>query len=87
MDLPKIYNYKYRLLKETDISAEFARNHKEFFDEYNIPFEIHADYNSMENHKSNVVITEASNYMKHLSLNIILKPIAYGASYAAVDFG
>jgi len=59
MDIPKIYDYRYRLLKETDISAEFARNNKEFFRENGIPLTIHADYNSMTNHKSNGVVTEA----------------------------
>lgn len=86
MDLPKIYDYKYRLLKEADISAEFARNNKYFFKKNNIPFEIHCDYNSKSYHKSNLVVTEAMNYFNTMGLVAKIKSEAFGASYAADHF-
>lgn len=86
MDLPKIYDYKYRLLKEADISAEFARNNKYFFKKNNISFEIHCDYNSKSYHKSNLVVTEAMNYFNTMGLVAKIKSEAFGASYAADHF-
>lgn len=90
MDIPKIYDYRYRLLKETDISAEFARNYKEFFKSIGMPLEIHGDYNSMTNHKSNGVVTEASNYLKTHGFNLVIKNQgingSFAASYAADHF-
>jgi len=86
MDLPKIYDYKYRLLKEADISAEFARNNKFFFKNNNIPFEIHCDYNSKSYHKSNLVVTEAMNYFNTMGFTAKIKSEAFGASYAADHF-
>lgn len=83
MDVPKIYDYHYRLLKETDISAEFARKNKDFFKEINMKVEVHGDYNAMTNHKSNGVVTEATNYLKAHGFNLVIKAQAYGASYAA----
>lgn len=83
MDLPKIYDYKYRLLKESDISAEFARNHKDFFKNNGMPLTIHADYNAVPNHKSNSVVTEATNYMKTHGFDLHIKPVSFSASYAA----
>lgn len=86
MDLPKIYDYKYRLLKEADISAEFVRNNKNFFKSNNIPLEIHCDYNSKSYFKSNLVVTEAMNYFNTLGLTAKIKSEAFGASYAADHF-
>lgn len=86
MDLPKIYDYKYRLLKEADVSAEFARNNKDFFLENEIPFEIHCDYNSTSKHKSNLVVPEALNYLNMLGFTAKIKSEAFGASYAADHF-
>lgn len=86
MDLPKIYDYKYRLLKEADISAEFARNNKYFFKNNEIPFEIHCDYNSKSYHKSNLVVTEAMNYFNTMGFTAKIKSEAFGASYAADHF-
>jgi predicted RNase H-related nuclease YkuK (DUF458 family) len=87
MDLPKIYDYKYRLLKEADVSAEFIRNNMAFFKENEIPFEIHCDYNSKTYYKSNLVVTEAMNYFNTLGLrDIKIKSEAVGASYAADHF-
>jgi predicted RNase H-related nuclease YkuK (DUF458 family) len=83
MSLPKIYDYRYRLLKETDISAELARKSKDFFNSIGMPLAIHADYNSNENLKSNGVVAEASNYIKTLGFNLIIKPHAWAASYGA----
>lgn len=83
MDIPKIYDYRYRLLKEADITAEFARNYKEYFKSIGMPLSVHSDYNSTTNHKSNGVVTEASNYMKTHGFNLIIKPNAWCASYAA----
>ncbi len=83
MDLPKIYDYRYRLLKEADITAEFARDHKEYFKENGMPLNIHSDYNAATNHKSNGVVTEASNYFKIHGFNMEIKPLAFAASYAA----
>lgn len=87
MDLPKIYDHKYRLLKEADVSAEFIRNNEFFFNSNGLPFEIHCDYNSKEFHKSNVVVTEAMNYFNLLGYTSIkIKSEAIGASYAADHF-
>lgn len=86
MDLPKIYDYRYRLLKETDVTAEFARNNKDFFQSINMPLAIHSDYNASTNHKSNGVVTEASNYMKTHGFNIEIKSNAWAASYGADHF-
>jgi len=86
MDIPKIYDYRYRLLKEADISAEFARNHKDYFKNIGMSLEIHGDYNSMTNHKSNGVVTEATNYLKTHGFNLIIKPKSWSASYAADHF-
>lgn len=87
MDLPKIYDYKYRLLKEADVSAEFMRNNLAFFKSNNIPFEIHCDYNSKAFHKSNNVVMEAMNYFNTLGLkDVKIKSEAVGASYAADHF-
>lgn len=87
MDLPKIYDYKYRLLKEADVSAEFVRNNMSFFIVNDIPLEIHCDYNSKVFHKSNLVVTEAMNYFSTIGLkDIKIKSEAIGASYAADHF-
>jgi predicted RNase H-related nuclease YkuK (DUF458 family) len=86
MDLPKIYDYKYRLLKEADVSAEFARNNRFFFKSNNIPFEIHCDYNSKSYHKSNLVVSEAMSYFNTMGLTAKIKSEAFGASYAADHF-
>ncbi len=86
MDIPKIYDYRYRLLKEADVSAEFARNHKDFFKENDMPLHVHSDYNSGTNHKSNGVVTEAANYLKTQGFNMAIKPHAWAASYAADHF-
>lgn len=86
MDIPKIYDYRYRLLKETDISAEFARNNKAFFKENDMSLTVHADYNSLTNHKSNGVVTEAKNYMKTHGFELKIKPESWSASYAADHF-
>lgn len=87
MDLPKIYDYKYRLLKEADVSAEFVRNNINFFKENEIPLEIHCDYNSKVFYKSNLVVTEAMNYFSTMGIrDIKIKSEAIGASYAADHF-
>lgn len=86
MDLPKIYDYKYRLLKEADVSAEFARNNKYIFDSLELPIEIHCDYNSNKSHKSNLVVVEALNYLATLGLTVKIKSAAVGATYAADHF-
>lgn len=85
-DMPKMYDYRYRLLREVDITAELARNLKPFLKEQNIPFELHSDFNSSTNHKSNGVVSEATNYLKHLGFDHKIKPLAFGASYAADHF-
>lgn len=86
MDLPKIYDYKYRLLKEADVSVEFVRNNKSFFKKNDISLEIHCDYNSKSYHKSNLVVTEAMNYFNTMGLTAKIKSEAFGASYAADHF-
>lgn len=84
--LPKIYDYRYRLLKEADFLGEVARNICPFLSEHNIPFELHLDYNSNTNHKSNGVVVEATNYLKHLGYKFEIKPKAWAASVAADYF-
>jgi len=90
MDLPKIYDYRYRLLKETDISAEFARKNKSFFNSIGMPLTIHSDYNGNENLKSNGVVAEASNYLKTAGFNLVIKGTppngSFAATYAADHF-
>lgn len=83
MDVPKIYDYRYRLLKEADISAEVARNNKAFFNSIGMPLTIHSDYNGNENLKSNGVVAEACNYLKTVGFNLVIKPNAWAASYGA----
>lgn len=83
VDFPKIYDYRYRLLRESDISAEFARNNKSFFEEIGMPLEIHADYNGSENRKSNGVVTEATNFIKTNGFNLQIKPNSWAASHGA----
>jgi predicted RNase H-related nuclease YkuK (DUF458 family) len=85
-DLPKMYDYRYRLLREVDITAELARKMKPFCREHSIPFELHSDFNSSTNHKSNGVVSEATNYLKHLGLEHKIKAEAFAASYAADHF-
>ena len=84
--MPKIYNYRYRLLRETDITAEFIRKYAKEFKKNNLELTIHADYNSQTNHKSNGVVTEASNYIKNLGFDLIIKPFSFSATYAADHF-
>lgn len=85
-DLPKMYDYRYRLLRETDITGEVVRNFKPFLKKNKINFEVHSDYNKSTNFKSNNVVTEASNYMKHLGFNLKIKDTSWAASYAADHF-
>lgn len=85
-DIPKIYDFRYRLLKEADMSAEVVRNHKEFFKEIDMPLDVHSDYASITNHKSSGVVTEAANYLKTLGINLKIKPESWSASYAADHF-
>jgi predicted RNase H-related nuclease YkuK (DUF458 family) len=83
MDMCKIYDYRFRLLMETDISAEFVRNHQDFFKKINLPLEVHADYNIMTNFKSNGVVTEATNFIKTYGVNLIIKNPGHNTSFAA----
>ncbi len=83
LDLPKIYDYRYKLLRETDISAEFLRNNKDFFKSIGMSLEVHSDFNSLTNHKSNGVVTESSNYLKTHGFNMEIKPKSWAASFAA----
>jgi predicted RNase H-related nuclease YkuK (DUF458 family) len=85
-DMPKMYDYRYRLLREVDITAELARELKPFLKDNDIPFELHSDFNSSTNHKSNGVVSEATNYLKHLGFDHKIKPSAFSASYAADHF-
>lgn len=85
-DLPKMYDYRYRLLREVDITAELARKLKPFCRKHEIPFELHSDFNGSTNHKSNGVVSEATNYLKHLGLEHKIKSAAFAASYAADHF-
>lgn len=85
-DIPKIYDYRYRLLKEVDITGEIARNMKDFFEENKIPLELHSDFNRQTNFKSNGVVTEATNYFQHLGFKHKIKPEAIAASYCADYF-
>lgn len=85
-DMPKMYDYRYRLLREVDITGELARKMKPFCKKNSIPFELHSDFNSSTNHKSNGVVSEATNYLKHLGLEHKIKAEAFAASYAADHF-
>jgi predicted RNase H-related nuclease YkuK (DUF458 family) len=85
-DLPKIYDYRYRLLKETDITVEMARNYEQLFKKLKLKYELHSDYNQSTNHKSNGVVMEASNFAKHLGFDIKIKPNSWAATYAADHF-
>lgn len=85
-DLPKIYDYRYKLLKEIDMLGELGRNFKEFFQSVGMEFELHGDLNKSSNHKSNGVVEEAKNYIKHLGFNLKIKNESFAATYAADHF-
>jgi len=82
-DLPKIYDFRYKLLKEVDMIGELARNYKDFFKSIDVDFELHADLNKSSNHKSNGVVEEATNYISHLGFKLKIKNEAFAATYAA----
>lgn len=86
MDLPKIYDYRYKLLKEIDMLGELARNFKNFFDSIEMPFELHGDLNKSSNFKSNGVVEEATNYISFLGYKLKIKAEAWAASYGADYF-
>ena len=86
LKMPKIYDYRYRLLAEADMLGEISRKFEPFFQKNNI--EVvgrHLDYNPSTAKKSNGVVTEATNYLKHLGFNINIKPLSWAASHCA-DF-
>lgn len=85
-DLPKMYDYRYRLLRETDITGEVIRSLKPFLKKNKINFEVHSDYNNSTHHKSNGVVQESVNYMKYLGFNLEIKPCSWAASYSADHF-
>jgi predicted RNase H-related nuclease YkuK (DUF458 family) len=39
-----------------------------------------------ENKKSNIVVIEATNYIKNFGFNLLIKPQSWSASYAADHF-
>lgn len=86
INLEKIYDTRYKLLREADIMAELVRNYKSFFEENNIQFECHMDYNRVTNFKSNGVIQEATSYLKVQNVKFKIKPEAWAASSAADYF-
>jgi predicted RNase H-related nuclease YkuK (DUF458 family) len=85
-DLPKIYDYRYKLLREIDVLGELARNFKDFFNSIDVEFELHADLNNSANHKSNGVVEEATNYIKYLGFNLKIKDESFAATHAADYF-
>lgn len=85
-DLPKIYDYRYKLLREIDVLGELARNFKDFFKSIDVDFELHADLNSSSNYKSNGVVEEATNYIKYLGFNLKIKDESFAATHAADYF-
>ena len=85
-DLPKIYDYRYKLLREIDMLGELARNFKDFFESVDMEFELHGDLNKSSNHKSHGVVEEASNYITHLGFKLKIKNDAFAATCAADHF-
>lgn len=85
-DLPKIYDYRYKLLREIDMLGEIARNFKDFFDSVDMDLELHGDLNKSSNHKSNGVVEEATNYINHLGFKLKIKNESFAATYAADHF-
>lgn len=85
-DLPKIYDYRYKLLREIDMLGEIARNFKDFFKSVDMEFELHGDLNKSSNFKSNGVVEEATNYITYLGYKLKIKNDAFAASYAADHF-
>jgi predicted RNase H-related nuclease YkuK (DUF458 family) len=85
-DLPKIYDYRYKLLREIDMLGEIARNFKDFFASVDMDLELHGDLNKSSNHKSNGVVEEATNYISHLGFNLKIKNESFAATYAADHF-
>ena len=85
-NLNKIYDYRYRLLREADILGEIGRELCPFLKENKIPFELHLDYNASTNHKSNGVVVEAFSYLRNLGMKPKIKPEAWAASSAADYF-
>jgi predicted RNase H-related nuclease YkuK (DUF458 family) len=86
INLDKIYDTRYKLLREADIMAQLVRNYKEFFKENNLEYECHMDYNRVTNFKSNGVVQEAMSYFKTQEIEVKIKPDAWAASYAADHF-
>lgn len=85
-DLPKIYDYRYKLLREIDMLGEIGRNFKDFFQSVDMELELHGDLNKSSNHKSNGVVEEATNYIQHLGFKFKIKNEAFAATYAADHF-
>ena len=85
-DLPKIYDYRYKLLREIDMLGELGRNFKDFFKSINIDFELHGDLNKSSHHKSNGVVEEATNYINHLGFKLKIKNESFAATHAADHF-
>lgn len=85
-DLPKIYDYRYKLLREIDMLGEIARNFKDFFNSVDMDLELHGDLNKSSNHKSNGVVEEATNYINHLGFKLKIKNESFAATYAADHF-
>ncbi len=85
-DLPKIYDYRYKLLREIDMLGELGRNFKDFFELVDMDFELHGDLNKSSNHKSNGVVEEATNYINYLGFKLKIKNEAFAATYAADHF-
>lgn len=81
--LHKIYDYRYRLLREADILGELSREFEPFFKEHGLKSEWHLDYNDSTNHKSNGVVIEATNYLRHLGVEGKIKKESWAASAAA----
>lgn len=86
INLDKIYDVRYKLLREADVMGQVVRQFKSFFVENNIEFECHMDYNRATNLRSNGVVKEAESYLKTQGVNFELKPEAWAASTAADYF-
>ncbi len=74
---------KERLLNEVARSVEVTYSVCSILDLYHIELEVHADINSAEDHKSNLVLKEAMGYVLGMGYTFIAKPYAFASSSCA----
>ena len=79
----KLSSVKLKMLREIDISIQYAIQILPILDELNIEYEIHSDVNGDPTFKSNVALKEVVGYLRGMRYKYAIKPNAYAASYSA----